>query len=147
MISYDNADLEGTYAILVSNRTDWSAKKVISAYLQRWPIETFYQDSKGPLGLDAYRMRTSEAIKKHGCLVFVAYSLLHLDCLPASPVRGKTKNACRPVKTIGEACRQQAEAVIEALILYSHDLLQRRQSAAQVFAMLFAKQRKGLATL
>ena len=64
VISYDNSDLEGTYAILISNRTDGSAKKMITAYLQRWPIETFYQDSKGQLGLDAYRMRTSEAIKK-----------------------------------------------------------------------------------
>ena len=54
--------------------------------------------------------------------------------------------ACRLIKTIGEACRQQGEAVIEALILYSHDLLQRGQSAAEVFAMLFAKQRKGLIT-
>jgi len=146
VISYDNADLEGTYAVLVSNRTDWSAKKVVTTYLQRWPIETFYQDSKAQLGLDAYRMRTSQAIKKHGCLVFVAYSLLHLDCLPASPVRGKTKRARRPIKTIGEACRQQGEAVIEAMILYSHDLLQKGQSAAEVFATLFAKQRKGLAT-
>jgi SRSO17 transposase len=145
VISYDNADLEGTYAILVSNRTDWSAKRIIMAYLQRWPIETFYQDSKGNLGLDAYRMRTSEAIKKHWCLVFVAYSLLHLECLPASPVRGKAKKVCHPIKTIGEVCRQQGEAVIEALILYAHDLLQRGQSAAEVFAMLFAKQRKGMA--
>lgn len=145
VISYDNADLEGTYAILISNRTDWSAKRMIKAYLQRWPIETFYQDSKGRLGLDAYRMRTSEAIKKHWCLVFVAYSLLHLECLPASPVRGKAKKVYHPIKTIGEACRQQREAVIEALILYAHDLLQRGQSAAEVFAMLFAKQRKGVA--
>ena len=145
VISYDNSDLEGTYAILISNRTDGSAKKMITAYLQRWPIETFYQDSKGQLGLDAYRLRTSEAIKKHWCLVFVAYSLLHLDCLPASPVRGKAKRTCRPIKTIGEAWRQQGEAGIEALILYSHDLLQRGQSAAEVFAMLFDKQRKGLA--
>ncbi len=145
VISYNNADLTGTYAILVSNRTDWSAKRMIRAYLQRWPIETFYQDSKGHLGLDAYRMRTSEAIKKHWCLVFVAYSLLHLACLPASPVRGKAKKICHPIKTIGEACRQQGEAVIEALILYAHDLLQRGESAAEVFAMLFAKQRKGVA--
>jgi SRSO17 transposase len=146
VISYDNPKLEGTYAVLISNRTDWSAKKLIATYLQRWPIETFYQDSKGHLGLDAYRMRTSEAIKKHWCLVFVAYSLLHLACLPASPVRGKAKKACRPIKTIGEACRQQGEGVIEALILHAHDLLQRGQSAAEVFAMLFAKQRKGMAT-
>jgi len=64
--------------------------------------------------------------------------------LPASPVRGKTKRARRPIKTIGEACRQQGEAVVEAMILYSHNLLQKGQSAAEVFATLFAKQRKGL---
>jgi hypothetical protein len=47
VISYDNPDLDGTYAVLVSNRTDWSAQRIMTAYLQRWPIETFYQDSKG----------------------------------------------------------------------------------------------------
>ncbi len=144
VISYDNPDLEGTYAVLISNRTDWSAKRILTAYLQRWPIETFYQDSKGHLGLGAYRMRTSEAIKKHWCLVFVAYSLLHLECLPASPVRGKAKKVSHPIKTIGEACRQQGEAVIESLILYAHDLLQRGEAATDVFARLFAKQRKGV---
>ena len=44
-------------------------------------IETFYQDGKMHLGLDEYRMRNAEAIGKHWCLVFVAYSLLH-TCLP-----------------------------------------------------------------
>ena len=57
-------------------------------YLQRWPIETFYQDGKTYLGLDEYRMRHAEAIGKHWCLVFVAYSLLHLDCLLLSLMQG-----------------------------------------------------------
>ena len=52
VISFETEDLTGTYAVLVSNRTDWSAKKILETYLQRWPIETFYQDSKGHLGLD-----------------------------------------------------------------------------------------------
>lgn len=138
VISFDNQELNGSYAALVSNRTDWSAKKVIAAYLQRWPIETFYQDGKGHLGLDDYRMRKAEAIKKHWCLVFVAYSLLHLDCLTASPL--KRKLPMLPIKSIGEACRQQGRAVIEELILFSHDLLQKGKSAAEVFSNLFAKQ-------
>ena len=33
-------------------------------------------------------MRSAEAIRKHWCLVFVAYSLLHLDCLPTLPKKG-----------------------------------------------------------
>ena len=140
VISFQSAELTGTYAVLVSNRVDWTAQRIITLYLQRWPIETFYQDSKGHLGLDTYRMRSTEAIGKHWCLVFVAYSLLHLDCLPPSPTKGSS-----PLKTIGEACRQQAQALIEALILYAHEQLQRGQQAVDIFATLFAKQQTAMA--
>ena len=138
VISYADAELKGTFAALVTNRTDWSAKKVIETYLQRWPIETVYQDSKGHLGLDEYRMRGAEAINKHWCLVFVAYSLLHLDCLEASPK--KCQRLARPIKTIGEACRQQGQAVLERLILKAHNLIEEGESVAETFAKLFAKQ-------
>lgn len=138
IISFDNKELTGTYAALVSNRTDWSAKKVVETYLQRWPIETFYQDSKGLLGLDDYRMRKAEAIKKHWCLVFVAYSFLHLDCLPVSPI--KRKRLTHPIKTIGQVCRQQGQALIQDLIIFSHNLLQKGKSAVELFSSLFAKQ-------
>jgi hypothetical protein len=135
VVSFANAELTGTYAVLVSNRADWNAQRIITLYLQRWPIETFYQDGKTYLGLDEYRIRSAEAIGKHWCLVFVAYSFLHLDCLPPSPTKGSL-----PVKTIGEACRQQAQALIEALILYAHERLQLGQKAADIFAALFTKQ-------
>jgi SRSO17 transposase len=141
VVSFKSAELTGTYAVLVSNRVDWNAPRIITLYLQRWPIETFYQDGKTYLGLDEYRMRNAEAIGKHWCLVFLAYSLLHLDCLPPSPLKRSL-----PIKTIGEACRQQAQALIEALILYAHKCLQSGQRAEDVFASLFTKQSTGLAT-
>ncbi len=78
---------------------------------------------------------TAEAIQKHWCLVFVAYSLLHLDCLPPSLTKSRL-----PIKTIGEACRQQSQALIEALILQMHQQLQQGQQAKDVFTQLFAKQ-------
>lgn len=134
VISFASATLTGTYVILVTNRADWTAHKIIATYLLRWPIETFYQDGKTHLGLNEYRMRSAEAIGKHWCLVFVAYSFLHLDCLP-SP-----KKARLPVKTIGQACRQQAQALIEAVIVYAHAQLQQGQPIRQVFDRLFAKQ-------
>jgi hypothetical protein len=143
VISYNNADLEGTYAVLITNRTDWSLKKIIETYLQRWPIETFYQDSKGHLGLDQYRMRAAEAIKKHWCLVFVAYSFLHLDCLEASPK--KRQMLLRPIKTIGEVCRGQGQALLEKLILKAHNLMQEGESASVTFSKLFAKQQPSVA--
>jgi SRSO17 transposase len=135
VISFENAALTGTYAVLVTNRVDWTAPRIITTYVQRWPIETFYQDGKELLGLDEYRMRDAEAIRKHWCLVFVAYSLLHLDCLPASLNKSRL-----PIKTIGEACRQQAQALIEALILSASQQLAQGHKAQDVFAHLFAKQ-------
>jgi hypothetical protein len=122
---------------LVTNCVDWTAQRIIVTYLQRWPIETFYQDGKGHLGLEEYRMRDAEATlrEKHWCLVFVAYSLLLLDCLPPSLSQSRL-----PLKTIEEACRQQAQALIEALILRMHQHLQQGQQAKDVFTQLFAKQ-------
>src|SRR6266851_1614608 len=140
VVSFKSAELTGTYVVLVTNRADWSAHQIITLYLQRWPIETFYQDSKTSLGLDEYRMRSAEAIGKHWCLVFVAYSFVHLDCLPPSPTKGN-----RPLKTIGEACRQQAQALVQALILYAHERLQLGQRAEDLFASLFAKQQTAMA--
>jgi hypothetical protein len=39
VVSFDNAELTGTYAVLVTNRVDWSVQRIIALYLQRWPIE------------------------------------------------------------------------------------------------------------
>src|SRR5437667_12549266 len=65
VVSFKNAELTGTYVVLVTNRVDWGAQRIIALYLQRWPIETFYQDGKGHLGLDEYRMRNGAAIQQN----------------------------------------------------------------------------------
>jgi hypothetical protein len=136
VVSFEHEALTGRSVVLVSNRVDWSAAKIIGLYLQRWPTETFYQDSKGPLGFNAYRMRSTEAIGKHWCLVFVAYSLLHLTCLPA--VSDRTQGL---IQSIGDACRQQGRAVLQRLLVFVHDQLSRGVKVDHVFAQLFAKQR------
>ena len=47
VVSFKNAELTGTYAVLVTNRVDWHAPRIIPLYLQRWPIELFQsQDIK-----------------------------------------------------------------------------------------------------
>ena len=137
VISFDNPELEGTFVVLVTNRLDCTAQRILSTYLRRWPIETFYQDSKQLLGLDEYRMRSAQAFQKHWSLVFVAYSLLHLDCLAAS----LSKKHSSPSKSIGEAARQQAQFLFQYLILYAHSAIQSGHCAFHVFDTLFAKQR------
>jgi DDE superfamily endonuclease len=97
VVSFEQESLTGRYILLVTNRPDWSAAKIISLYSPRWPTETFDQDGKGHLGFHEYRMRSAEAIGKHWCLVFVAYSLLHLTCLPAGP--GRTRASSKPLGT------------------------------------------------
>jgi hypothetical protein len=135
-----NAELTGTYVVLVTHRVDGGAQRIMALYLQRWPIETFYQDGKTHLGCDEYRMRSADAIEKHWCLVFVAYAFLHLDCLPSSLTKGSL-----PLKTLGEACRQQAQALMQAVILYAHEHLQLGQRVEDLFGYLFAKQQPVLA--
>jgi len=134
VISFQHADLSGTYVVLVTNQRAWSAQRIIATYLVRWPTETFYQDGKGHLGLDTYRMRSAEAIAKHWCLVFVAYSFLHLACLPPPLARGAV-----PVRTIGEVCRQQATILLQHLLLYAHDRLLGGVTIEDVVSTLFAK--------
>jgi len=136
VISYENGKLTDRYVVLGTNALDWEAKRIIATYLLRWPIETFDQDGKEQLGLDEYLMRDAKAIGKHGCLVFVAYSLLHLDCLP-SPLA----KAQGPTKSIGETCRQQTQALIQLLIIHANKMLQNGDSIKVVFEFLFAKQR------
>lgn len=136
VISFDNPELKGTCVVLVTDHLSWSAQKIIATYLLRWPIETFYQDAKQQLGLNDYRMRKAKAIHKHWSLVFVAYSFLHLACLPAS----RRHQVHQPVKTIGQVIRQQTQQTIESLILYAHQLLNQGDDIRQVFNQLFAKQ-------
>jgi DDE superfamily endonuclease len=136
VVSCEHETLTGRQVVLVTHRVDWNAAQIIGLYLQRWPTETFYQDSQGQLGFNEYRMRSAEAIGKHWCLVFVAYSLLHLTCLPTVPDRTQGL-----IQTIGDACRQQGRALLQKLLLFVHEQLSHGATADHVFGQLFAKQR------
>jgi hypothetical protein len=68
----ESAAWTGTSAVLVTNRADGSAPRILTLSVQRWPIDTLYQDGKGHLGLDESRLRNAEAIQKHWCLVYGA---------------------------------------------------------------------------
>jgi hypothetical protein len=81
-------------------------------------------------------MRSAEALGKHWCLVFVAYSLVHLTCLPAVPDRTRGL-----IHTIGDACRQQGRVLLQKLLVFVHDQLSQGAPIDQVFAQVFAKQR------
>jgi hypothetical protein len=137
VVSFEPESLTGRDVVLVTNRVDWSAVTIIHLYSRRWPTDTCYQDGKGHLGFNAYRMRSAEAIGQHWCLVFVAYALLHLTCLPAGPDR-----TTGLIQTIGDACRQQGRALLQKLLVFVHDQLSQGAALDGVFDQLFAKQRR-----
>jgi hypothetical protein len=136
VVSFEQESLTGRYVVLVTHRVDWRVAKSIRLSSHRGPTDTFYQDGKGHLGVNEYRMRSIEAIGQHWCLVCVASSLLPLTCLP--PGSERTRGLIHPM---GDAWRQQGRAVLPRLSVFGHD--QRSQGAPvdQVFARLWARQR------
>jgi hypothetical protein len=136
VVSCEQESLPGRAVVLVTNRLDWSVTKIISLYWPWGPTATFDQDGKGHLGFNDDRLRRAEAIGNHWCLVFVAYSLLHLTCLPTVPDRPKSL-----LHTIGDACRQQGRALLQQLLVFVHDQLSQGTTADHVCARFFAKQR------
>lgn len=47
-----SAALTGPSVVVVTQRVDGGAQRIIALSLQRWPIETVYQDGTTPLGVD-----------------------------------------------------------------------------------------------
>jgi Transposase DDE domain len=43
--------------ILLTNRDDWDAARVVAAYAVRWQIEQFFKEMKSDLGMSRYRVR------------------------------------------------------------------------------------------
>lgn len=65
--------------IFIATNSPKRAEIIISDYLTRWDIETFYKDAKQHLGLGKCQMRNLEGIKKYWYLVLMAHSALKLN--------------------------------------------------------------------
>jgi hypothetical protein len=60
--------------VLLTNRDDWSATRVVSAYAVRWQVEQFFKEMKGELGLSRYRVRDFREVEgwvQVCCIAFV----------------------------------------------------------------------------
>ena len=69
---------EDGFHFYVSNRLEWSNRRVVEAYKVRQSIEVFYRDVKQNLGLEEYQVRKGRGAIIHWHLVFTAYTLLAL---------------------------------------------------------------------
>lgn len=66
---------------------DTTLQRLVELAHSRWPIEQFYEDSKGECGLDDYQGRRWDGLHRHLALVMLAYSWLVWQRLrpPPSP--------------------------------------------------------------
>lgn len=53
-----------------------STRGILDKYVERWPIELFFRQSKGRLAFDKYQVRSSTGIRRYWLLM----SLAHLIC-------------------------------------------------------------------
>jgi len=117
----DRLNLNHTPNFYATNRKDWEPKRILSAYLDRWPTETFNEDVKGNLGFEDYQLRQLRAIRRHWYLAFVAYSLLGDQGPPGRSrwsVRGRFHST-------GQRC----QAVVDELLGYLvHWIVQQSQA-------------------
>ncbi len=82
VIAFKNEDLSGTPYFVITNRTDWHPSLILRLRRQRWPIETYHQESKAE-GLDKYQVRKFKGIQTHIALVVLTYSML--QCVIHAP--------------------------------------------------------------
>src|SRR5262245_59400017 len=55
VVSFEHAELTGTFDVLVTNRVEWNAQRIIALYLHRGPIEPCHHDCTPHLRGEPYR--------------------------------------------------------------------------------------------
>lgn len=75
---------EGMTKVIVSNRLDWKAKKVIEKYLRRWDIEVMHREIKQN-GLRKFLLRRECGITRYMVLNSLAVSLLEISTVKTLP--------------------------------------------------------------
>lgn len=67
---------EKSWIAMATNATRWGALRVLNHYLDRWPIEVLFKESKQYLGLGDYQVMRYRGIERYLCLVLIAHLLL-----------------------------------------------------------------------
>ena len=95
---------ETSWICMATNETRWGAKRVLSHYLNRWPIEVLFKESKQYLGLGDYQVLRYRGIEHYLCRVLIAHLLLtHL----AAPGPGAQADATTKPIDLGSTPRRQ----------------------------------------
>ena len=104
--------------VLVTNRTNWEAKRMQLVYRDRWTgTETFHRDGKQELGMGKCQLRDGCGQTRHMHLVMMAYSLLTSQLKQA---RAREWALCK-LTTIGEASRAMLRETLRDTLAWAID--------------------------
>ena len=104
--------------VLVTNRTNWEAKRMQLVYRDRWTgTETFHRDGKQELGMSKCQLRDGHGQTRHMHLVMMAYSLLTSQLKQA---RAREWAYCK-LTTIGEASRAMLRETLRDTLAWAVD--------------------------
>lgn len=135
---YNNKRLEGNPNFIAASCLTWEAKKIITTYAKRWTIDAFYRDVKQNLGLEEYELRSMKGIRRHWCLVFLAYTLLQLNLYDGSLIRWLKTN----LKTVGDRCRLAMAEALKSFILWVIKQRERIKDLDELVWRVFASQQE-----
>lgn len=65
-----------TLRVFLCTNTDLSVEYILNLYTKRWPVEVFFQTTKGKLALDKYQLRSATGIRRF----WLVMSLTHFLC-------------------------------------------------------------------
>jgi hypothetical protein len=116
VIIWQHREDEQPRIILVTNRTQWEASRVVRGYRPRWAgTETFHRDGKQQLGMGDCQLRDGQGQTRHMHLVMVAYSLLMKQLRQGHAYEW----AYQKLTTIGEACRAMLRETLRTTMTWA----------------------------
>ena len=104
---------EDGFHFYVTNRVDWTDRRVVEAYRVRQTIDVFYRNVKQNLGLEEYQVRAGRGAIIHWHLVFTAYTLL---ALLRRSLAGSSGQLGKVLDTIGDVCRWVKRQCLRRLV-------------------------------
>lgn len=130
--SHQEEDRADEARFYVTNYLQWELSYLLGRRCLRWPIETSYEETKGPLGFNAYELRDEEGIRRHWTLVFAAYSAAR-----QATAQGRWGNWLKAVlETVGDVKRQVQGEALAALIYFAFAQMSQGRSTEAIVEQL-----------
>ncbi len=133
-IVFEKEDLSDSPRVLISNATHWNGVKILKLWNYRWPCEIFHNFGKNISGLENAQVRKKESVKKQLRLACLSQSILN-----QTEVHSSTREEFSFAKgaiTIGQKVKSIAREVLESLVCFTKDMLDRNKNVTEILNQL-----------